>query len=164
MPNKEKYWKTKKPCPNCGNLIASTSKQCVQCNRKELRQYPHDENISSKAYQYIRDNGQRQKLRKRVFDKLGHKCVICGFDDKRALHIDHKNNDGYNDRKLVPCSMKRFKAVLADTSNKYQILCANCNFIKKHNVLIEKVEKKYGIKKNKDCFTGIASTSGVESI
>ena len=41
------------------------------------------------------------KLRERAIIKLGGKCKECGFLDHRALQIDHVNNDGYVERKLI---------------------------------------------------------------
>ena len=40
---------------------------------------------------------QREK-RLLVLSKLGGKCCRCGFDDPRALQIDHVNGDGYKER------------------------------------------------------------------
>src|SRR3990167_3657310 len=34
-----------------------------------------------------------------VLDVLGNKCSRCGFSDKRALQIDHKNGGGALERK-----------------------------------------------------------------
>ena len=74
------------------------------------------------------------KLRNEVLDKLGGKCVKCGFADRRALQIDHVNGNGLADRKLYTnggSSWSFLKAVLRDKEGKYQLLCANCNWIKK---------------------------------
>lgn len=78
------------------------------------------------------------RRREEIFDKLGHECARCGFSDWRALHIDHVNGGGNQERKILTTTYRRYKAVMDDTDNKYQILCANCNFIKKHEELIEK--------------------------
>lgn len=79
----------------------------------------------------------------KVFTKLGDKCIECGFADKRALHIDHINNDGYEHRKKNTSATQRLRDVINDKDEKYQILCANCNFIKKH----ETNEVKYMLRR-----------------
>ena len=71
-------------------------------------------------------------LRDRVFNKLGHRCAKCGFSDKRALQIDHVNGGGVKEYKKIKFGQgKLLRLVLKDRENKYQILCANCNRIKR---------------------------------
>jgi hypothetical protein len=72
----------------------------------------------------------RAKLRQRIFDKLGHACVKCGFADERALCIDHVNGGGRQEKLAIRNQHKFLKKVIDDTSGAYQILCANCNMIK----------------------------------
>ena len=52
----------------------------------------------------------------------------CGFDDMRALSIDHINGGGNKHRKKV----KNFYSWLIrnDFPDGYQVLCMNCQFIK----------------------------------
>jgi hypothetical protein len=67
-----------------------------------------------------------------VIAKFGNRCKKCGFDDPRALQIEHTNGDGYIERRNGYTSgVTYFKKVLADESGRYQLLCANCNWIKK---------------------------------
>lgn len=71
-------------------------------------------------------------IHKQCLLKLGNKCVRCGFDDVRALQIDHVHGGGKQDIKSFGNQWRRYyRAVLADTTGKYQCLCANCNWIKK---------------------------------
>jgi len=63
-------------------------------------------------------------------------CARCGFTDERALQIDHVNGCGYEERKRCK-SGAYLRRVLADTEGKYQILCANCNWIKKSESELE---------------------------
>lgn len=70
-------------------------------------------------------------LRSQALKSLGNKCVRCGIDDPRVLHIDH----------VIPVSQtpgrKRFhrnlmyKYIIVGYKRRaYQILCANCHMIK----------------------------------
>lgn len=81
---------------------------------------------------WIRKRGpQYQELRHRVLEKLGGQCVECGFSDYRALQIDHINGGGDEDRRTH--SKKTFyENVLEDDGKVYQLLCANCNWIKRY--------------------------------
>lgn len=72
------------------------------------------------------------ELKLLIQEKLGNKCVTCGFNDSRALQIDHVNDDGCLERKGTrPNRRQRLRMILNDTDNRYQILCANCNWIKR---------------------------------
>lgn len=71
-----------------------------------------------------------QNLRKAVIAFLGGKCIKCGFSDERALQIDHVYGGGRKDR-VGLSSSAFYKKVLADTAGKYQLLCSNCNWIKR---------------------------------
>lgn len=72
------------------------------------------------------------KVRAKVLKHLGDKCIRCGFDDSRALQIDHINGGGRKEMKERKMNRYSFlKDVLADETGKYQLLCANCNWIKR---------------------------------
>jgi hypothetical protein len=72
-----------------------------------------------------------RNLRNKVLEKLGGKCVQCGFSDWRALQVDHKNSDGAAERRESKSITQYLKSILKN-SDCYQILCANCNWIKRH--------------------------------
>lgn len=72
---------------------------------------------------------KEKELRLAVLNKYGHKCNRCSLDDYRALQIDHVKGGGTKDSKLNKASY--YKRVLHDTKGTYQLLCANCNWIKR---------------------------------
>lgn len=71
-----------------------------------------------------------------VRELLGDKCVECGFDDLRALCIDHINGGGTQERlkrgriTYQRAIIRRIKAGDMSVFQEYQLLCANCNMIK----------------------------------
>lgn len=74
-----------------------------------------------------------QQIKMKAFDTLGGVCVHCGFNDPRALQIDHVNGNGKHDHPKR--DDKYYKHVIGEAkhgSPKYQLLCANCNWIKRH--------------------------------
>jgi hypothetical protein len=85
-------------------------------------------------------------MRQEVIDAFGAKCVRCGFSDVRALHMDHVNGGGNIERKLLTGPSLRYKKMLDEPKN-YQILCANCNFIKK----AEESEHRWKMAVGQDC-------------
>ena len=88
-----------------------------------------------------------RKSRAQVIFHLGAACTKCGFDaDWRALQIDHVNGGGVSDRRSKSWK-KYFDSVLTCTTGEYQLLCANCNFIKryeKNEVLMNRAGKSIG--------------------
>jgi hypothetical protein len=76
-----------------------------------------------------------QERKKKIFALLGNKCAHCGFSDPRALQVDHTNGGGTKERNLSRNQNAYYKKILTSVEKgegKYQLLCANCNWIKRH--------------------------------
>lgn len=79
-----------------------------------------------------------RRIRREILALLGDECKRCGFHDLRALQVDHINGGGRKDmgwggitywtrvRNEVKAAFDR-----GERSTKYQLLCANCNWIKR---------------------------------
>jgi hypothetical protein len=79
-----------------------------------------------------------------VFQLLGNKCSHCSFCDVRALQIDHVAGGGSKERKRlngIPFLEKVLKDIEA-TNGTYQLLCANCNWIKRSESETEQTKGK----------------------
>lgn len=148
MPRKEKIQNEEKLCYPCGewkpfnkfNKSKVTSSglhtRCKDCVKKFSaspqrkrynKEYFEKNQVKITAYK----RRWRQQLRLMAIEKLGRVCRMCGFDDMRALQIDHVNGRGILDRK----ERKRdeyYRLVVNDKTGKFQLLCANCNWIKRH--------------------------------
>jgi hypothetical protein len=74
----------------------------------------------------------RKELKDKVFLLLGNKCCKCGFSDSRALQIDHIYGRGNEENKKWGGSSTYFKHIIEINGDGYQILCANCNWIKRY--------------------------------
>jgi hypothetical protein len=98
---------------------------------------------------YLKDSVAR--LRDACFKKLGDRCSspdcawinpdgTLGCTDRRCLQIDHVHGCGAEERKRENASgiYGKYRKIFADTTGKYQCLCANCNWIK------ITVNKEYG--------------------
>lgn len=83
----------------------------------------YDTNLSREA---------RRKTRLLVLDLLGNKCVKCGFKDIRALQVDHIKGGGLKETKNDPNYRANLLKHLQAGNTKFQLLCANCNFIKRY--------------------------------
>jgi len=76
----------------------------------------------------------RNLWKRKSFLLLGSKCTKCGFLDERALQIDHIKGDGHRDKDVRSNTWGYYKTVYDSVvmlENKYQLLCANCNWIKR---------------------------------
>jgi hypothetical protein len=93
--------------------------------------------------QFIRKKVKHYTLkekREEVVRLLGGKCVKCGITDIRCLQIDHVFGGGVKEYKKLRCGREYYVSMLRQVeagSVKYQVLCANCNWIKRS------VEKEY---------------------
>ena len=65
------------------------------------------------------------------------KCAWCGENRYECLQIDHINDDGYKDRRIAKSSIGggenffRWLIKQPHQPDKYQVLCANCNVVKR---------------------------------
>lgn len=75
---------------------------------------------------------KRVEQRKLIVEAYGGKCCKCGFDDYRALVIDHVNDDGHEERRSGLKHPNEFyrHIIKSNFPPNYQVLCANCNTIK----------------------------------
>ncbi len=96
------------------------------------RAYRERNRAKTRAAGRVREQDRRERERLAVIDALGGKCHDCGFDDRRALEIDHVNDDGTVERVRFNGNFIRFwRTVIAEAdSGRYQLLCRNCNGIK----------------------------------
>jgi hypothetical protein len=88
------------------------------------------------------DKKQREALwrRQRSLDNrnailaiLGKVCASCGIDDFRVLQVDHVKGNGATQRKTHGgATYAKILAEIKSDSVDYQILCANCNTIKRY--------------------------------
>lgn len=80
---------------------------------------------------------QRQRIRLSIIEFYGGKCVKCGITDWRVLQVDHINGGGCVERKKYNGSTGlyyNYKLINTNPDlcrNTRQLLCANCNTIKK---------------------------------
>lgn len=83
----------------------------------------------------VTPEGLRQKYQKKraeVFAILGNVCKRCGFDDVRALQIDHVNGGGQQEFRTKSGTSYLYHVLKYIPDGRYQLLCANCNWIKRH--------------------------------
>ena len=105
-------------CKDCGETNPSefyghAKSRCARCHNKKMIE-------------------RQRKERQDVIQILGGKCIKCGFDDPRALQIDHVHGGGRAEQRRI--GFGRITTYIYNRiksgSKDYQLLCANCNFIK----------------------------------
>lgn len=76
---------------------------------------------------------RREAARRSIRDFFGGKCAVCGFDDYRALDIDHIHGNANREGRVPVETLWRWvQAHPKEAREKYQCLCANHNRIKMH--------------------------------
>lgn len=71
----------------------------------------------------------------KLMDVLGGRICKCGYHDVRALQIDHINGQGRQDEIKHKGRYTLYNYYLkhtAEAKQKLQVLCANCNWIKRY--------------------------------
>ena len=132
------------------------SEEKIKARNKEYYR-EHREKISKQARDYYKNNRKKQLLnnkewkkknpenisrrsklynanaRKELIELLGGKCVRCGFDDPRALQVDHIDGGGCKAVKSIKGNKNYYHLKkVREGSADYQLLCANCNWIKRY--------------------------------
>ena len=109
------------------------TKKYYQENKEQCKKY-YQENKEQCSNNAKKRNRQ---LRIKVLEKYGFKCanpfnINHGdfLSEIRCLQIDHINGGGAKERKEITNLF--YKKVLDDKEGNYQLLCANCNWIKRH--------------------------------
>ena len=141
--NTNKKWSRKfERCIECNTskFKHKGSGLCVRCFDK--RRYKTNPKVKGYRDKYTKNNrdkireSQRKwylKVREEMFQVLGNECIKCGFSDRRALQIDHINGGGIKERRKG--NTRRFHSKVLKSvkkgDKKYQLLCANCNWIKR---------------------------------
>jgi hypothetical protein len=97
--------------------------------RNWARKYREDPVFREKTNKIVMK--YRHKLRESVIDMLGGRCVKCGFKDYRALQIDHVNGGGSGKNKDFKSRAELYRSILSGNIKDLQLLCANCNWIKR---------------------------------
>lgn len=101
-------------------------------NRKEYAKEWYNKNLE-KNRELRRLNNKKRRME--IILSLGGKCEKCGFEDIRALQIDHVNGGGGKERESYGHSAsalkRRVKKDVDKGTKEYQLLCANCNWIKR---------------------------------
>lgn len=118
-------------CKSCYN------KQHYKKNRserlkKEYSRYRSDAVYREKARQRAKERNKRiyRENKALLMEALGDSCVRCGFDDKRALQFDHIHGGGVKQQGRL--TWLQLQTWMLKNLDEIQVLCANCNWIKRH--------------------------------
>lgn len=137
MPDKSrkeyiKQWRIK----NRDKYLAQIRRRDKKKMAEAVRRYRLKPGIKEKERE--RQTKYRTHLKQLIFDYYGNKCNCCNESNIYFLSVDHINNDGNKDPRRK--DGKRFggrmlyhKIIKENFSNRYQILCMNCNFGKAKN-------------------------------
>lgn len=108
-----------------------------QIREKRLEYYSKNRKVLiKKRITLRRKNGSTSKRRRlELIGILGGKCVTCGYNSNtRALMVDHINGGGSKERREFGSLLRLYRYYVKnpeEAKNRLQILCANCNCIKR---------------------------------
>lgn len=115
---------TTKWCPRCEQTL-----HVSEFNRNAAR----TDGLSGycRRCQVAADKASTAALRLRAIEALGGRCVRCGLDDPRVLVIDHVDGGGRERRAAGENGRALYRACVAEGPGRFQVLCHNCNFLKR---------------------------------
>jgi hypothetical protein len=132
--SRRKLWKSREEnnlCIYCGvnspNEGKKGCKKCLELKSKKTSEFAINNKHKVKQYNLL--------VKHQVIEKYGGKCFCCGESEVLFLTIDHKNNDGFIERKNNNISNMSFYLRLRkeEIREDLQILCWNCNLGKSVN-------------------------------
>ena len=106
-------------------------------SREELRERNRLDYLEHRDERRVKDRNRQIALKQEVLGHYGNgklACVNCGFDDIRALSIDHINGGGRKHiRGLYGRGGAHFYRLLRRNGypEGYQTLCMNCQWVKR---------------------------------
>jgi len=111
----------------------------IKKNRKRINKQAQQYYLNhpeKREERYKKRKEKYRRVKREVFRLLGNKCVRCGFSDIRALQLDHIKGGGGIERRKIGSSMYLYFYIIKQLKkgkgfDKYQLLCANCNWIKR---------------------------------
>jgi hypothetical protein len=117
----------------CKKCIGDYSKEWNQNNKEKRNGIDKRYHVAHRDKKIIARRKSRQKERLAVLTHYTNgliKCARCGFDDIRALCVDHIDGGGNKHRKEIGEGNLYSWIIKNKFPDGFQILCANCNMIK----------------------------------
>jgi len=103
----------------------------IEKDREKVRRYYYSHHEAMKT----RSKPRQDAIKLKVLTHYGNgktACIRCGFDDLRALSLDHINGGGYQHRKQVGSGIHLYNWIIKNEFPEgFQTLCMNCQFIKR---------------------------------
>ena len=115
-------------CPSCYHRMAR--RRWSKNNRNREREKTAAYYQANKERINAQITERRRGMRRQILETLGAICNCCGETEPAFLTIDHVLNDGADDRRLRRHLV--YKRILDEgcPTDRYQILCWNCNSAK----------------------------------
>ena len=90
--------------------------------------------IKNKEMMNERDRRRNYRLKVEMVSMMGGECTGCGLTEISLLTVDHIDNDGYKTKNRQK-GMSFYRKILRGTvsSDRLQLLCYNCNNVKRVN-------------------------------
>lgn len=107
--------------------------------KEENKEHVREINLQSGRRFRIKNKGYYNKyylsIKQKMFEIIGCRCIKCGLDDFRTLQFDHINGGGGKEIKQFGNSVVMLRYYVKhpeEAKEKLQVLCANCNWIKRY--------------------------------
>ena len=115
-------------------VISTKGKERYHKNLERNRAYGRDYHFKNSVAISTRNKLRIKNERSEIYRLEDDKCKCCGETDPIYFQLDHVNNDGHLERKNrsrrgPKLTLKKY----LEAPEKFQLLCANCNWAKQQN-------------------------------
>ncbi len=120
-------------CHPCTRGVATGICKVEDCDEPIIKSDNNPKSDSGLCGRHHKNAGavlKRRALRQEMFEMMGNKCVCCGEKNSIYFQVDHIENDA--DYKGVNRPSIQLQDYLKEP-DRYQLLCANCNYAKRMN-------------------------------
>lgn len=128
-------------CKKCNAFIPFSERKhnrlqlCAECRLKHKKEVMLKNNAKNKVKNNTRNKNRNQQIKYECYRHYSNgepKCKNCGNTDIRVLTMDHVDGSGYEHRKIIKSRQITRVLKAKGFPEGYQVLCMNCQFIKKY--------------------------------
>lgn len=103
--------------------VSASRSRCQPCNTVAVNEWREKNREHHRATQRAYNRSRKQE----IINHYGGRCTCCGEHRVEFLCLDHKNNNGQEERRRFHFASVWKIAIKRGFPDDYQVLCYNCN-------------------------------------
>ena len=118
-------------CHPCSRGVVIGICKVEDCDQPIIKSCHHkiDSGLCTRHHKITTQALKRKEARQEMYEMMGNQCVNCGEKDSVFFQIDHIENDADYRGKNRAVQLQDY----LQEPDRFQLLCANCNYAKRLN-------------------------------